>query len=669
MGTPEHETDRKVPLDALRLVWQNKLLNDFSEDEEYFNVYVDSPFCEGGKCRYCCYGPNIIKSQSDNELRDRYYEEMLISHIREFKDVLSIRTPDTVYFGGGTSSLMSLEQMDSVFTELQRSFDFGNSVKEKTFEFNPWHVTEARLQLLADWNFTHVTIGIQTFDERVLKLNRRSNPGLDRLISVMDMLEQYDVWYNVDLMTFINQDDLEQDLAILKKDLEITARILHPKRITVYPNYYKLRDPEVSAENRKHTFTKIRKLREFVCAFAQRIGYVEENSGVFAVSDEELCSNYAQQHSLIRGDIEHRRDWKLYSCSGWPNTNYHQNVLALGGYGKRRPYSYLSDRLCYETAQLGKRREYLLVYGDPGMLCDTPQNHRAATARNTFPNLRQGVPKDMLIYQIDATALDRYRDKAVTIRAHDDQALVHAFTVAPKERLLYLQVLSMDCDPDALLHLSEPVPIDLVMENPAGEFSRLYRFAELTGKHPVRVTVRAVPGMTKAVKVAQALNFSVKLDIGQPEAPIVEELLALADYYLRGPNVSMPVEPFHSLFLSFFSGNPTDLWLIQDEDPATDRYVSDEGGVALSKRLTALEIPGDGFESFLEQSVSALRANDECAGCDFFDRCEGYFKLPHKDYRCGQVKRLFALLKEAATELQSDEQRFVGLSGKESPGS
>jgi hypothetical protein len=275
----------------------------------------------------------------------------------------------------------------------------------------------------------------------------------------------------------------------------------------------------------------------------------------------------------------------------------------------------------------------------------------------------------MLIYQIAATALDRYQDKAVSIRSHDAQALVQAFSAVPTEKLLYLQVLSMDCDADALLHLSESVPIDLVMEDPVSEFSRLYRFAELPGKHPVRVTVRAVPGMTKAVKVAQALDFSVKLEVGQPAAPVVEELLALADYYLRGPNVIMPVEPFHSLFLSFFSESPTNLWLVQDEDPATDRYVSDEGDVAFSKRLAAPGIPEDQFDSFLQQSISAFRENGECAGCDFFDHCEGYFQLPGKDYRCGQVKRLFALLKEAATELRSDEQRFVRLSGKESAGS
>ncbi len=71
MGDLEQECDRQVSLDALLRVWQSKLLNDFTEPGDYFNIYVDSPFCEGAKCRFCGYGPNIIKSPSDNELKDR----------------------------------------------------------------------------------------------------------------------------------------------------------------------------------------------------------------------------------------------------------------------------------------------------------------------------------------------------------------------------------------------------------------------------------------------------------------------------------------------------------------------------------------------------------------------------------------------------------------------
>ena len=223
----------------------------------------------------------------------------------------------------------------------------------------------------------------------------------------------------------------------------------------------------------------------------------------------------------------------------------------------------------------------------------------------------------------------------------------------------------MDSNVDALLHLPDSAAIDLVVDDPEAQFSKIYRFAEFLQRHTVRVTVRGVPGMTKAVKIAQALNFSVRLEVNQPEGPVVDELITLAEYYLRGSTVTSPIEPFHSLFLSFLSGKPTSLWSLQEEDPAVDRYVTDEGSVAFSKRLVSLGIPENQLAGFLEQHMSACSEADECAACEFFSRCRGFFKLPDKGYQCGRVKRLFGLLNEAAIEMRKDEQQFVELHGRQ----
>ncbi len=370
LGASRLEHFWQMPLNALLLLWHRKLANDFGEGKEYFNIYVDSPFCVGTKCRYCCHTSNIVSSTSANSLVNRYYEGILLDHIREFTPVLSIRTPDTIYFGGGTSSLMSLAQMNDVFNELQQTFDLRNSVKEKRFEFNPWHITEPKLQLLRDWNFTDITIGIQSFQKAILKYNNRNNPSLNQLTLMMELLEQFNFWYNIDLMTFIYRDDLEEDLRILKSDLEIAQRTLNPKRITVYPNYFKLKKPQDSIENREYTFGRIRKLRETVAAFCARNTYIETNKSVFGINDKDLYDNYRMQHSLIRADVYDKLKWPRYSCSGWPNTNYHQNVLALGGYGKRRPYSYMSDKFCYETHYTDNRRMYHLIYAEPELFYD-----------------------------------------------------------------------------------------------------------------------------------------------------------------------------------------------------------------------------------------------------------------------------------------------------------
>ena len=87
--------------------------------------------------------------------------------------------------------------------------------------------------------------------------------------------------------------------------------------------------------------------------------------------------------------------------------------------------------------------------------------------------------------------------------------------------------------------------------------------------------------------------------------------------------------------------------------------------MAFSKRLVSLGIPEDQFEGFLEQHMSACLEADECAACEFFSRCQGYFKLPDKGYQCEHVKRLFALLNEAAAEMRQDEERFVELHGSD----
>ncbi len=271
----------------------------------------------------------------------------------------------------------------------------------------------------------------------------------------------------------------------------------------------------------------------------------------------------------------------------------------------------------------------------------------------------------MLIYSIPASAMNQYQDKTITVRSDDARTLAKAFSTVPREKISSLKVLSLDCDPDVLLHLSDSVAIDLVVDHPTADFGKLYRFAELTQKHPVRVTVRAVPGMTKAVKIAQALNFSVKLEINKPDAAVVDELVALAEYYLRGSTVTSPIEPFHSLFLSFLSGKPTSLWGLQEEDPAVDRYVTDDGQVTFSKRLVSLEIPENQLAGFLEEHLAACSEADERAACEFFSRCRGYFKVLDKRYRCEHLKRVFGLLNEAAIEMRKDEQQFVELHGRQ----
>jgi hypothetical protein len=262
---------------------------------------------------------------------------------------------------------------------------------------------------------------------------------------------------------------------------------------------------------------------------------------------------------------------------------------------------------------------------------------------------------DPLTYNVPAARVTAYRGRRLVIRSHDPGEIVACLSKEEMENLAYVQLLSPDADVDDLIAWGENVPIDVVLRDPATEFPLLYRFARLLENHPVRVSIPVVAGFSKAVKLAVSLNLAVKLEmVRQPDLDRVEELTAVLDLYLHRTTVSQPVEWFHSLFLSFYSGQPTTLWSVQEEDPAQARYITEEGEETISSRFAGIQLPGTPCAFVAEHQRELLAENRECARCEFFEPCGGYFKWPDREYSCDGVRSLFRTLRDASVELQQD---------------
>lgn len=274
---------------------------------------------------------------------------------------------------------------------------------------------------------------------------------------------------------------------------------------------------------------------------------------------------------------------------------------------------------------------------------------------------------DALIYNIPAHLVDSYRGRRVVVRAHDPAELATSISKLNEDDVLYAQLLSLDVDVAPLADWQQSVPLDLVMMRPADEFPLLYRFSPLLDKHQIRVSIPVSAGFANAVRLSLALHFSVKLEVGQPDWELIEELEKVLELYLHRATVSEPVEYFHSTFLSFFHQQPASLWFIQEEDPEQIRFVSDDGEENVTKRLAGWAgnpIVSDGA-TFQRQNGNGRRQvkrqatteKIECDTCEFFDRCGGYFKWPNRDFGCEGVKGLFATLRAAAAELRTDLSR------------
>jgi hypothetical protein len=218
--------------------------------------------------------------------------------------------------------------------------------------------------------------------------------------------------------------------------------------------------------------------------------------------------------------------------------------------------------------------------------------------------------------------------------------------------ILYIQLLSLDVELDPLSSLNDPVPLDLVLSGSGEEVPLLYRFAPLLDQRQIRVTVPVTNSFVNAVRLALALSFAVKLEVGQPDRKQVEELRTVLDLYLHRSTVVQPVEYFHSTFLSYFNNQPANLWSILEEDPEEIRFVSEEGQESVSSRLKDSRLTFESGRVTLESGLVTRKS--ECDDCEFFDRCGGYFKWPNANFSCEGVKTLFATIRSAAAQLHED---------------
>ena len=123
-------------------------------------LYLHIPFCQA-ICSYCNFNRGLL----DVELKRRY----LVALEREIREAGEAGTPaDTIFFGGGTPSLLEPEEIAALLTACRDSFPLTAGA-EITLETNPETVTAARLAAFRDAGINRISFGVQSFDDAELK--------------------------------------------------------------------------------------------------------------------------------------------------------------------------------------------------------------------------------------------------------------------------------------------------------------------------------------------------------------------------------------------------------------------------------------------------------------------------------------------------------------------
>ncbi len=192
-------------------------------------IYIHIPFCRSF-CTYCDFYSEVA-----NECRKAGFADALVSEIGLRKDEITDDI-NTLYIGGGTPSVLPLSVFQRLLDALGRA-GHGGPYDEFTVEVNPEDIVEkgeAYVEGLLRLGVNRISMGVQSFDDRVLKfMNRRHNAAT--AVKAYAILENAGVGnISIDLIFGLPQLSDFQWAETLKMALDISPQGILPKHISSY---------------------------------------------------------------------------------------------------------------------------------------------------------------------------------------------------------------------------------------------------------------------------------------------------------------------------------------------------------------------------------------------------------------------------------------------------
>lgn len=174
-------------------------------------IYLHIPFCKQA-CTYC----NFHFSTSlklKNDFLDALFQEINLA-----QNYLNHPTIETLYFGGGTPSVLSIDNIELILEHLLKTFNFNN-IKEFTIEANPDDLSPSYLKQLKNIKnlpVNRLSVGTQSFDNKDLKWMNRAHNASEALNSIKNAQQAGFYNLNIDLIYGIPKkisESFEQNLA------------------------------------------------------------------------------------------------------------------------------------------------------------------------------------------------------------------------------------------------------------------------------------------------------------------------------------------------------------------------------------------------------------------------------------------------------------------------
>jgi putative oxygen-independent coproporphyrinogen III oxidase len=194
-------------------------------------IYVHIPWCVE-KCPYCDFNSHKLREEKPPE---EEYVKVISHHLKQYANMVGNRPVSTVFFGGGTPSIMSGKAIANIINIINKNYNTTNDI-EITLEANPGTVDQSRFKSFLEAGVNRLSIGVQSFDDKMLKILGRIHDSNTAKKAIDAAQEAGFNNINLDLMYALPGQTHELSTNDLKIALSFQTPHLSWYQLTLEPN-------------------------------------------------------------------------------------------------------------------------------------------------------------------------------------------------------------------------------------------------------------------------------------------------------------------------------------------------------------------------------------------------------------------------------------------------
>lgn len=215
-------------------------------------IYIHIPFCKQA-CHYCNFHFSTSLKYKDNFI-DALVKEIELTSV--YEDLSAI---ETVYFGGGTPSIIEINDINKILEAIRRKWIIANNA-EITLEANPDDISSHKLKQWKEGGINRLSVGIQSFNEEELKWMNRAHTAAESLECIDEIIAAGFHNFSIDLIygsPLLSNEQWKQnvDIVIEKKIPHISCYALTVETKTALDKMIQLKKKQpVDAEKQAEQF-------------------------------------------------------------------------------------------------------------------------------------------------------------------------------------------------------------------------------------------------------------------------------------------------------------------------------------------------------------------------------------------------------------------------------